>query len=428
MSLLYPECLLNEDSRGRVRISKWVQAALHPAYEFVFYLSALFTAAWASGNADEITGVVAGTTSFGAISDVLLLVALTTVLHSINRWALLIQREAAARSTGNVRNQLLAETDNLLEETAQLRHLVRTMPEGGFLDELGAKYMIASNAAGTVLEADEAVPAGQVILAIRIVLNAYAEAAQHFDDNVDETYHANVMTYHGIDEVQSAGASNHLQEDLAFERRETSIDLFSGVLDLRTDLAIQTTSNVGGTTQRDESLPNLVLAIRQKVEDDNGQSYLLPGAPRAWHQRKADAYVNTDELVTWYVENCVYDEYVEQQIKAYFNRDDSKVGSLVSYSLAYNEGSDDEIPVDEHRHELIKDSGSEKPIGVLNIHRASTGILRDDPEAGPYFHLVARPLRLLCTRMLYKLREAEIRKYGAWKNLTDRKLGHTSKN
>jgi len=148
-----------------VRISKWVQAALHPAYEFVFYLSALFTAAWASGNAAEITGVVAGTTSFGAISDVLLLVALTTVLHSINRWALLIQREAAARSTGNVRNQLLAETDNLLEETAQLRHLVRTMPEGGFLDELGAKYMIASNAAGTVLEADEVVPAGQVILA-----------------------------------------------------------------------------------------------------------------------------------------------------------------------------------------------------------------------------------------------------------------------
>jgi hypothetical protein len=403
-----------------VRISRYVQVALHPIYEVVFYLAALFTAAWASGNAAEITNVVAGTTSFGAIADVLLLVTLTTVLHAINRWAVLIQREAAARSTGNVRSQLMSETDNLLEETAQVRRMVRTMPDEGFLDELGAKYMIASNAAGAILEADEEVESWEVVQAICIVLNALAEAAQHFDDRVDETYHVNIMTYHSIDDIREADAVERLQSDLTFERNEVSVDRFSGVLDLRANLSIQTTTEVGGTIRVDESIPNLVLAIREEVENENGQSFLLPGAPRAWNQRKADAYRDTDELVEWYTNNCVYDEDVERQIRAYFERADNGIGSLVSYALAYNEGEDDEIPANEHRHELlVSEDQLEKPIGVLNIHRASPGILRDNPEAGPYFHLVTRPLRLLCTRLLYKLAEVESEMYGTWENLTD---------
>ena len=413
MSLLYPECLLNEDSRGRVKISKWVQAALHPAYEFVFYLSALFTAAWASGNAAEIMQVVNGTTPFSAIGDVLLFVGLTTMLHGINRWAVLIQREAAAQSTENVREQLL-------EETSRLRWLVRTMPEEGFLNALGSRYALATSVARTVLETGESVPPEQIAKVIRFVLFAYAETAQRFDGTQGEMYHANIMVYHPRDEIREIDAGNRLREHLIFERDEIGIDRLGGVLALRTDLAVKTKEESSDNFAMDDTLSRLTLAIREEAEGANGKSFLLPGAPRAWYRRKADAYLNTDKLVEWYSENCVRDEYVESQIRKYFGEGNSGIGSLVSYPLSYNEGPEDNLSLEAHYHTVLRNAkGLERPIGVLNIHRASPGILREDAEVGRYFQHVVRPLRILCTRLLYKLRDAEEAEYETWNNLVD---------
>jgi hypothetical protein len=122
-------------------------------------------------------------------------------------------------------------------------------------------------------------------------------------------------------------------------------------------------------------------------------------------------------LLSWYESDCVPDKHVKNSIQDYFNQSNNLIGSFVAVALIYNQEGEKETEQGNIDNLYRKDE-IEVPIGILNIHRRSEGILKDYPHAGDYFLGVTRPLRILLTRLLYLLREVEENKYGNWINLT----------
>jgi len=122
-------------------------------------------------------------------------------------------------------------------------------------------------------------------------------------------------------------------------------------------------------------------------------------------------------LLSWYESDCVPDKHVKNAIRDYFNQSNNSIGSFVAAALIYNQEGKKETE-QSNADDLYRDDEIEVPIGVLNIHRRSGGILKDYPHAGDYFLGITRPLRILLTRLLYLLREVEGDEYGNWINLT----------
>lgn len=424
MKFLYPKGAFRQDDNGRVHVSSFFQVFLNPIYEILFYVLAFVTATLGSVYATDIKALIAGTNENTNLDLIILLAIVTTLSYAGQRWAILIQKEAAARSTDNVREKLL-QAGNELEE------FVRTMPPESFLEVIGRLHVRADNLLRVLLDSPDPVQKETIQFALRTVLDYIAEAARTFDDKTTERYHANIMIYHPPDEFLDIAVAEVLQNRLAFERDSASVRRNRGVLDLRTDLAIQTSNTSGAEPKVDDSMSPFLLAIPKQIQepDGNRRFYTLPGAPLAWARKSADEYSDVDELLTWYEEECVRDDAVAAEMSAYFYHEDTKIGSFAAYALVFNEQdykqqSDEAVNVDESVYNLITDADDkELPIGVLNIHRASSGILRGDPKAGPYFTRATRPLRVICTHLLYLLKEAEEEQLGTWKNLS---LGHNA--
>lgn len=300
---------------------------------------------------------------------------------------------------------------------------IRTMPPENFLDAFGRVFREMENIVQSLLIGDPPDPE-LVRRSIRVLLENFAEIAQLFDGNPSDAYHANVMTYHSPSEYEGQPqVAEALQSRLRFARGIADVKRMKGILDLRHDLSTRTPLPNEDSAELDPSLSPLVLGIppmMREGETESGRYYALPGAPIAWAKRYADQYANTEELLDWYQTNCVKDDFVEKEIRSYFAEGEPEVGSFLACSLIYDEGSEDPIDPDLAIDDLLRDdNGVEVPIGVLNLHRASEGILKDNPEAGEYFLSVTRPLRILCTRLLYLLRQVEDEEHGTWWNLTE---------
>jgi len=418
MSVLYPERAFYQDDGGRVHVSDFFQVFLNPIFEIFFYTLALVTATLGSVYATDIKARISGTNENVNLDLVILLALVTTLFYAAQRWATLIQKEAVSRSTENVRKELL-------ESSNELKEFVRTMPPESFLEVVGRLHVRADNLLRVLLDSSVPVQQETIRFALRTVLDYIAEAARTFDDKTTERYHANIMIYHPPTEFSEAETADRLQKRLVFERDATSIQLSQGVLDLRTDLAIRTSNEAGAEPKMDLSLSPFLLAIPNLIREPDGDRrfYTLPGAPLAWARKSADQYSDVDALLGWYQNECVPDAAVASQMRAYFNGEDSGIGSFAAYALVFNEQNyiqqrDEAVHVDESVYDLTLDEdGSEVPIGVLNIHRASAGILRGDSKAGPYFMRATRPLRVICTHLLYLLRKTEQEQYGIWENL-----------
>lgn len=427
MSLLLPDRLLPEDEEGNV--SAKLSWARSPLYEPVLYLFVLVTGVYGSIHGSVILD---GLGSFTGPSSpdfnpeatrFTLLAGITSLLYGLQRWSLLLQREAQNRTYNNSQQRLEESTDRLEESTRELRSEIRTMPPENFLDAFGRVFRKMENTVQSLLIGESPDPS-LVRFSIRVLLENVAEIAQLFDGNPSEAYHTNVMTYHSPSEFKGQPQLvEALQDRLTFARAGVDVMRMRGILDLRCDLSTRTTDPTEDSAEPDPSLSPLVLGIPDIIREggiESGRYYALPGAPIAWANRYADQYANTEELLDWYQTRCVKDDFVEQEIRSYFEEGDPEIGSFLACSLIYDQGSEDPINPDLAIDDLLRDEhGVEMPVGVLNLHRASEGILKDNPEAGEYFLTVTRPLRILCTRLLYLLRRVEHEEHGTWWNLTE---------
>lgn len=408
-----------------------------PLFEVLLYAGAAFTGFWGSAHSADVLrglGKFAWVTSpeFNLNATVFaVLFFVTSLFYALQRLALRVQREAQDQTQGNYQKQLKNAQDELVSKSDKLEHLVRTMPPTNFLEFTARRFVSSENDVATVLQVPENQRNPAMIEnAIRVVLDNIAEVARMFDGGSLETYHANIMLYHPPFEIEAdATFKKELEDRLLFQRHKSSIHDNQGVLDLQRDLSVVTTNDPGSGLERDRALRGVALAIpRELMVEIKGQDKYntLPGAPIAWAQRKADSYANTEELLSWYKETCVRDDLVEQEIEKYFQEESFGIGSFASFALMFNEKEEDEtiLPstsasplllqtaegcqfyIDDMAEDAL-DGNDEVPIGVLNLHRKSPGILKGDEQAGPYFMSATRPFRILCTRLLYLLRAVQ---------------------
>lgn len=371
---------------------RWLEPkAIHPGFALVLTLAVALTGALASIYSEEIRqtlfqlggGVSLPATGFW------LIFFLTGLLFGIQRWAELRVR---AREQGR-----------LEDSTQRLMDAVRTMPPRSFLDEYGAIYRRCEQAAFAVLHASDEPPTIEdVQYALRTVLFGFAELAIAFEDEpVDVPYAANIMLFLSADDLSEA-QQDAVDERLKFCEHETTVRRLRGVLDLRCDLSAST-DKTGAEDVVDETLEPFALAIpaedRETIQDgDAERSRILPGGPRAWVKRRLELYTDAADVLNWCREEGAFGDTVMQELRAYFVGDEPpQVGSFLSSHLALGDG---------------------EPVGVVNIHRAAAGILKNQKGSADLFINASRPFQVLLIRLLQELKRLEFDAYGTWQHLS----------
>jgi len=373
---------------------RWLEPkAIHPGFALVLTLAVALTGALASIYSQEIRKTLfqlGGDVSWPA-TGFWLIFFLTGLLFGIQRWAELRVR---AREQGR------------LEDSSQrLMDAVRTMPPRSFLDEYGPIYRRCEQATfAALLVDDEPATIDDVQSAIRVVLFGLAELAIAFEDGpVDASYAANIMLF--LPETELTGPQKDtIDQRLKFCEPETTVRRLRGVLDLRADLSALTdnTRHEEVSEVADTTLVKLALAIPRQDQQvnkvgDTTRSRVLPGGPRAWVSRRLEMYTDAADLLGWCNEEGAFGPTVISDLKAYFATDAPPViGSFLSRHLAF---------------------ANEEPIGVVNIHRSTAGILKNQRDAADLFIHASQPLQLLLTRLLRELKRLEFDKYGTWQHL-----------
>lgn len=375
------------------RFLEWVEPyARHPLFAVGVTLAIAITGALASIFSTEIRTfqlwLPGRTFSLGATCFWLLFL-LTGFLFGLERWA---SSEARSR-----------EQSRLEESSERLLNAIRTMPPRTFLDEFGGIYRRCEQATYSALQASTEPPDLQdVLYAIHAVLLGFAELASAFEVEPTEVpYAANVMLFLSAADLTDE-QKDAVDTRLRFCEPETSVRRLQGVLDLRCDLSARTGST-DPEHATDDTLQPFALAVphahQHIVQTDQGErSRVLPGGARAWVGRRLEMYTEADDLLGWCEKTGAFGETVMQEIRDYFVGEGlPQVGSFLSSHLAL---TDDELP-----------------IGVVNIHRETPGILKNQKEAADLFINASRPLQLLLTRLLQKLKELEYGQYGTWQHL-----------
>ena len=193
-----------------------------------------------------------------------------------------------------------------------------------------------------------------------MVLSAVAVLAHHFDGGPsDATYAANIMLFKPSSSLTSPQEITEFEQRLVFTEEAVDIRKLLGVLDLRCELS--TTNRVDGQ-KPDAQLKPLALPIPHATTTASGRSYVLPGAPAAFCERKLNVYADTQTLSEWCKRNGAFSPVVIDKVAAYFQ---SGIGrefrSFASLPLMW---SDDQ------------------PVGVLNIHSSQVGMLRSSEDRG----------------------------------------------
>jgi hypothetical protein len=297
--------------------------------------------------------------------------------HALVFWLVLVATTAAlaVRQESVDRAQKGAEAE-LHRRTDELVNLIRTMPPADFLGsfrELFGQAFLAYEAGQDSPDvADEA---------IRQVLRCIAILSHQFDRRPKEKYCANVMLF-----LPSKDVTEDVRKRLLFEPT-LALSAMRGVLDLQTSLSTTADSTDAAP---DPSLVPIALAVPKEPQIIAGPSTLwkvLPGAPLAFVTKRVDAYKDTTDLRRWCDEKGDFTEETKQLVEKYFSQ--GRGGrSFVSLPLSSPDDSSD-------------------PIGVLNLHRNSPGMLHQDNAVIEQFALLAHPFVAMLFRLLQRGRGSE---------------------
>jgi hypothetical protein len=277
------------------------------------------------------------------------------------------------------------------QSTDELHQVIRTLPPRPFLvsfqDFLVASYPVIVQG----LTGDSAL---QIRDAIVSVLSSLVFMAQRFDGQGKTcTYCANVMLYRDF-----AGLSIEEMRKLAdraqFCERHSAAGIgWSGVLELRPDLAVFLEHGNTAITLK-ETLPRFVLEVPQpkEREDVEGRSAVLPGAPEAFCSGSY-TYVPDTHLMG---DTCRRERglrpAVSTDMDRYFKEGNGRdVRSFIAIPL---------LP------SRCGAQTNDEPLGVVNIHSDDTEILRSRDGVELFVPMTA-PHRLFVAHLIERLLQSE---------------------
>lgn len=297
----------------------------------------------------------------------------------------LLQHRAAEKDRRDAQTRL--ET-----RSAELAYLIRTQPPREFLDVFADLYERADHARRVALDGGDP---DELELVIRLALEAVALLARDFDRETHPTselrYAANLMEFRPQATI-SAMVMPTLRPRLRFMDEGLSIYSLRGVLVLRRALSAVAEANEP-EGRPDPLVEEIALPIPPKASErapavlpaETALRWrVLPGAPMAFTQGAFEVYSDGGEVVEWCNSRGDFPHPIITQIQQYFGRPaEHGVVSFASFPL-YLSGAAD------------------RPIGVLNVHRNSSGLLRER-RAAAQFAALLDPFRALIADLLITL-------------------------
>lgn len=284
-----------------------------------------------------------------------------------------------------------AAQDALERRSAELAGLIRTMPPREFLSFFAGLHEHAEFARRIALASggDHA----DIELAIRYVLEIVALLARDFDREADPDvrYAANLMVFVPEHEVLATDLPVLLPRLRLMHPGRFIRDL-RGVLVLRRELsAVAEADEPEG--RPDPNVPEIALPI--PLPDDErdpartGETFsrwkVLPGAPMAFVRGELEVYTDADDMVNWCHQHGAFDPAVIAGIQAHFSQPGQH--GIVSFAS---------FPV-------YLSGPRRTALGVLNVHRNTRGMLREQNLAAQFAALLD-PFRAILADLLMSLR------------------------
>ena len=274
--------------------------------------------------------------------------------------------------------------NELLEKSAELAELVRTLPPKGFLTTFAETYALSHDMARLVTS-DDAPPPDQIDAAIRYVLRNYLFLARTFDGNPDGTrYAANVMIFYpreGITEDQAHLCRKRL---LFFDRDPTTL---LGYLELEPELSTASDMETKEAPSPDPFLHRFNLPVEPVDTSPQGRARQLPGAALAFTQNSPIHFDDSTTLGTWCRTRGDFSESVCAAVDNYFLSD--RAQRIKSFASMPIPGAD----------------SKQAPIGVVNLHRNQVNMLLGEEQAFRHFFPLAKPHAMILSELL-RLRQS----------------------
>ena len=305
-------------------------------------------------------------------------------------WALAIVASVGyfARESALSKKQQALQRETL-RQAAEFEKLIRTLPPKYFLEAFSDYYGIADGVFNDARQLaldhpDQALKALQG--GIRHLLRIVACLAAKFDHNPkDTTYAANIMVFRiacDLPEDEKPAISKRL----LFSDESVDVDKLYGILDLKSALS---TTNKDEEAAIDEEIRPFAMAVPITYLSQEGNYRVLPGAPLAFVERKADLYADTSRLIEWCKNYGDFTRETISKLTSYFKS--SSVKGFVSIPLfrRIKEGDGDE-------------ETSEDPFAIMNIHCNQAGLLAQG-ESLVHFEDLIRPFRVMLVKLILSL-------------------------
>jgi hypothetical protein len=249
----------------------------------------------------------------------------------------------------------------------ELANLIRTLPPGDFLSELGGTYSICRRILATTQSGFRDIGPVGVKKSIREVLQSIASLARKFDaESPRSHYAANIMRFRAAASI-AATDENDTRARLRFCEPEVALGSLEGILDLDRELSARLEGTVGDAPAPDDQLQPLALPVPRNAMSGDGKRWrVLPGAPLCFVKTIVartpvlDAYADTRTLGAWCRKQQEFSESIAQQVEKYFSGPaGERVASFVCFPLV-----------------RLEDDGV--PVAVLNVHANRPAILRQN--------------------------------------------------
>ena len=277
----------------------------------------------------------------------------------------------------------------------ELESLIRTTPPTGFLVTWRDYYRVAMVAYETA-EGEERNDSEIVHRAIRQILGTVSRLAAKSDDDEESRYAANLMLFKSS------------QSELTTESILFSADVDpAGFLELTRAYSASTD---GDSNEEDPFMEDFALVIPKipKVAlegSDVAKWKVLPGAPMAAVTGEADYLADVGTIGTWCRERGDFTLETIQEVVQYFRDGGHKIGGFISVPLYAGFGMTDpraeaavaeeaDSPSNEGKHDF------DEPVAVLNVHRDTPGLLRNDGRAAAQFSVLIEPFGDLLVKLV----------------------------
>jgi len=294
-------------------------------------------------------------------------------------------RHAAKYAEEKKKDELLTkEGENLKELITNLEVLIRTMPPKSFLEKYTKLYQGAHRALQNVrtLNKISTLTKDAAEESIRFVLNGIASLAQVYNTKPQGVlYAANIMIYKKIEQLTPDELVN-IKDKVLFKTHGSDIRQYLGVLEYQKALSYATDSK---GYDPDKSATGFYLPVPHDDENGSLKYYqYLPGAPRAFKEKKMNVTSNSRDLADWCRRKGNFKATLNDEVEEYFLTEKAKrIKSFIS------------IPVIEF--------GEIEPVAVLNIHCDEIDIFKGKEKETQFTPLII-PLTTILHDIL-KIRE-----------------------